>query len=90
MIRSLTLDELIDAALERARKFAKLPDNALQMAKPLLRQVSEMTWEQAITMEEFAEPLTFTTEHFTEIIGQLRPEDDGRSQPGWPPSAWDQ
>jgi 2-(1,2-epoxy-1,2-dihydrophenyl)acetyl-CoA isomerase len=31
------------------------------MSKPLLRQAADMTWEQALTMEEFAEPSCFTT-----------------------------
>ena len=31
------------------------------MMKPLLRGAADMTWEQAITMEEFAEPQCFTT-----------------------------
>ncbi|MFM9149200.1 MAG: enoyl-CoA hydratase/isomerase family protein, partial [Solirubrobacterales bacterium] len=87
--RCVPHQELIEASLDRARGFAELPGHALQMAKPMLRQAADMTWEQAITMEEFAEPLTFTTEHFAQIISSLRPEDGGRDNPGWPPSAWE-
>ena len=54
------------------------------MSKVLLRQAADMTWEQSITMEEFAEPLTFTTGHFARTIGSLLPQDD-HPQPGWPP-----
>jgi 2-(1,2-epoxy-1,2-dihydrophenyl)acetyl-CoA isomerase len=32
------------------------------MSKPLLRQCADLSWEQAIAMEEFAEPMCFTTE----------------------------
>jgi 2-(1,2-epoxy-1,2-dihydrophenyl)acetyl-CoA isomerase len=42
------------------------------MTKPLLRQCADLTWEQAITMEEFAEPSTFTTAaHRAAVAGLL-------------------
>src|SRR5262249_235375 len=41
---------------------AHLPAHALEMTKPLLRSVADMSWEQAIAMDEFAEPMCFTTE----------------------------
>jgi len=31
------------------------------MTKPLLRRTADRSWEQAIAMEEFAEPTCFTT-----------------------------
>lgn len=54
-------DELgatVDAWCERLEA---LPRHVLAMMKPLLRQAADLTWEQAITMEEFAEPIAFTT-----------------------------
>jgi 2-(1,2-epoxy-1,2-dihydrophenyl)acetyl-CoA isomerase len=41
------------------------------MSKPLLRQCSDMTWEQAITMEEFAEPMCFTTQAHRDAVREL-------------------
>jgi 2-(1,2-epoxy-1,2-dihydrophenyl)acetyl-CoA isomerase len=38
------------------------PEHLLAMSKPLLRHCAEVTWEQAIAMEEFAEPICFTTQ----------------------------
>lgn len=78
-------DQLLPAALDRAQRYATLPDHAFQMAKPLLRQAADMTWDQSVTMEEFAEPLTFTTTHFRDTIAQLSPPQH-HPQPGWPPA----
>ena len=41
------------------------------MMKPLLRGAADMTWEQAITMEEFAEPQCFTTAEHREAVAAL-------------------
>jgi 2-(1,2-epoxy-1,2-dihydrophenyl)acetyl-CoA isomerase len=41
------------------------------MMKPLLRQAADMTWEQAIALEEFAEPATFTTAAHREAVAEL-------------------
>ena len=41
------------------------------MMKPLLRNAADMTWEQAITMEEFAEPQCFTTAEHREAVAAL-------------------
>jgi 2-(1,2-epoxy-1,2-dihydrophenyl)acetyl-CoA isomerase len=41
------------------------------MVKPLLRGAADMTWEQAIAMEEFAEPQCFTTAAHREAIDEL-------------------
>jgi 2-(1,2-epoxy-1,2-dihydrophenyl)acetyl-CoA isomerase len=54
-------DELLARAEDWCRRGMELPAHALEMTKPLLRSVADMSWEQAITMEEFAEPMTFTT-----------------------------
>lgn len=77
-------DELIPHAVSRAAKIAEIPDHALAMSKALLRQCADMTWEQAVTMEEFAEPMTFTTGHFQRVISSLHPDSTAAELPGWP------
>jgi 2-(1,2-epoxy-1,2-dihydrophenyl)acetyl-CoA isomerase len=44
-----------------AERILALPAHAVTMTKPLLRAVSDMTWHQAITLEEMTEPMCFTT-----------------------------
>jgi 2-(1,2-epoxy-1,2-dihydrophenyl)acetyl-CoA isomerase len=41
------------------------------MMKPLLRGAVDMSWEQAIAMEEFAEPMCFTTTAHREAVAEL-------------------
>lgn len=45
------------------------------MMKPLLRNAADMTWEQAIAMEEFAERGCFTTTAHKAAVRQLLGED---------------
>ena len=54
-------DQLLPAALKWCERVERMPAHVLEMSKPLLRQCADMTWEQAIAMEEFAEPMCFTT-----------------------------
>jgi 2-(1,2-epoxy-1,2-dihydrophenyl)acetyl-CoA isomerase len=54
-------DELLGAARAWCERIEELPAHVSAMMKPLLRGAADMTWEQAITMEEFAEPQCFTT-----------------------------
>jgi 2-(1,2-epoxy-1,2-dihydrophenyl)acetyl-CoA isomerase len=54
--------ELLGAASKWCEQIERLPAHVLAMSKPLLRNCADMTWEQAIVMEEFAEPMCFTTE----------------------------
>jgi 2-(1,2-epoxy-1,2-dihydrophenyl)acetyl-CoA isomerase len=54
-------EQLLEAALKWSARVERLPAHVLAMSKPLLRQCADMTWEQAITMEELAEPMCFTT-----------------------------
>jgi 2-(1,2-epoxy-1,2-dihydrophenyl)acetyl-CoA isomerase len=49
----------------------RLPDHVLAMSKPLLRQAADLTWEQAIAMEELAEPMCFTTEAHKAAVREL-------------------
>ena len=41
------------------------------MGKPLLRQVADLSWEQAIAMEEFAEPACFTTQSHVDAVAEM-------------------
>jgi 2-(1,2-epoxy-1,2-dihydrophenyl)acetyl-CoA isomerase len=54
-------EELLDAARGWCRRVEDLPRHVTAMMKPLLRAAADMTWDQAIAMEEFAEPQCFTT-----------------------------
>jgi 2-(1,2-epoxy-1,2-dihydrophenyl)acetyl-CoA isomerase len=38
------------------------------MTKPLLRAAADSTWEGSLTMEEFAEPIAFTTGDFARSV----------------------
>lgn len=53
-----TLPEALDRWTERV---LRMPEHAVAMAKPLMRNAADMSWHQAIMAEEFAEPVTFTT-----------------------------
>ena len=61
-------DELIAAALEWCDRIATLPEHAVLMTKPLLRAAADTTWDQALAMEEFAEPGCFTTTDHREAV----------------------
>jgi 2-(1,2-epoxy-1,2-dihydrophenyl)acetyl-CoA isomerase len=41
------------------------------MMKPLLRGAADMSWEHAIAMEEFAEPMCFTTTAHRQAVEAL-------------------
>ena len=64
-------DELMPAALRWAERVAALPPHVVPMMKPLLRGAADMTWDQALTMEELAEPNTFTTAAHREAVAEL-------------------
>ena len=64
-------DELLDAAGAWCERIDALPDHVARMTKPLLRSAADLTWEQAITMEEFAEPGCFTTRAHRDAVQGL-------------------
>jgi 2-(1,2-epoxy-1,2-dihydrophenyl)acetyl-CoA isomerase len=64
-------DELLAAARGWCERIEALPPHVLEMTKPLLRQCADMTWKQAIAMEEFAEPMCFTTSAHREAVREL-------------------
>jgi len=80
-------EALRDAALKWCERIERLPEHVLEMSKPLLRQCADMSWEQAITMEELAEPMCFTTHAHQEAVAGLlaraprQPQADGFSGP---------
>lgn len=61
-------DRLAEAADRWCDRAAELPGHALQMTKPLLRAAADSTWEGSLTMEEFAEPICFTTGDFARSV----------------------
>jgi 2-(1,2-epoxy-1,2-dihydrophenyl)acetyl-CoA isomerase len=64
-------DQLLEAALKWCERIERMPPHVLEMSKPLLRQCADMTWEQAIAMEEFAEPMCFTTSAHKDAVEAL-------------------
>jgi 2-(1,2-epoxy-1,2-dihydrophenyl)acetyl-CoA isomerase len=64
-------EQLLDAALAWCERIERLPAHVLAISKPLLRQCADLTWEQAIAMEEFAEPMCFTTEAHKRAVAEL-------------------
>jgi 2-(1,2-epoxy-1,2-dihydrophenyl)acetyl-CoA isomerase len=67
----VTHDELMPAARRWCERIERLPRHVLEMSKPLLRNCADMTWEQAIVMEEFAEPMCFTTQDHRDGVAEL-------------------
>jgi 2-(1,2-epoxy-1,2-dihydrophenyl)acetyl-CoA isomerase len=61
-------DKLLDAADEWCSRIAAMPTHAVAMTKPLLRATADAGWHEALTMEEFAEPICFTTAAFADSV----------------------
>ena len=64
-------DELMAAAAGWCDRIDGLPAHVLAMMKPLLRNAADLSWEQAIAMEEFAEPACFTTRAHRDGVAAL-------------------
>jgi 2-(1,2-epoxy-1,2-dihydrophenyl)acetyl-CoA isomerase len=64
-------DRLLSAAVQWCERIERLPRHVLEMSKSLLRQSADMTWEQALAMEEFAEPMCFTTSEHQDAVREL-------------------
>lgn len=72
LVTEVVADDQLDGRLEEwADRVAALPRHALEMAKPLLRGAADAPWEQALRMEEFAEPTCFTTASFGRSVSAL-------------------
>lgn len=63
--------ELMDTAMSWCDRICALPPHALAIAKPLLRSAADLSQEQSLTMEEFAEPICFTTRGFAEGVRRV-------------------
>jgi 2-(1,2-epoxy-1,2-dihydrophenyl)acetyl-CoA isomerase len=63
--------KLLEAADAWASRIAALPAHAMAMTKPLLRAAADASWENALAMEEFAEPQCFTTDRFQDAVQEL-------------------
>lgn len=61
-------DQLLEAADAWCSRVAALPPHAVAMAKPLLRAAADASWNDALTLEEFAEPTCFTTAAFADSV----------------------
>jgi 2-(1,2-epoxy-1,2-dihydrophenyl)acetyl-CoA isomerase len=64
-------EDLLDAAMEWCDRVSSLPAHALALSKPLLRASADLSWEQSLTTEEFAEPMCFTTRAFAESVQRV-------------------
>jgi len=54
-------ERLLAEAHVWADRVLAVPEAIVTLSKPLLRRAADLSWEQAIAMEEFAEPMCFTT-----------------------------
>jgi 2-(1,2-epoxy-1,2-dihydrophenyl)acetyl-CoA isomerase len=61
-------DRLLPTADEWCSRIADLPPHAVAMTKPLLRATVDADWNDALTLEEFAEPTCFTTAAFADSV----------------------
>ncbi|WP_083409881.1 enoyl-CoA hydratase/isomerase family protein [Mycolicibacterium rutilum] len=64
-------DRLAEAADEWCTRIAALPPHAVAMTKPLLRAAADADWAGALTLEEFAEPVCFTTAAFADSVRSM-------------------
>ena len=64
-------ERLMDEALEWCERIEAMPAHVTAMTKPLLRNAADLSWEQAIALEEFAEPGCFTTEAHRAAVAEL-------------------
>jgi 2-(1,2-epoxy-1,2-dihydrophenyl)acetyl-CoA isomerase len=64
-------DRLLGTADEWCSRIADLPPHAVAMSKPLLRATADANWNDAITLEEFAEPACFTTAAFADSVNGM-------------------
>lgn len=67
--------DLMAAADRWCERISALAPHALAMAKPLLRQAADVSWDTTITMEEFAEPNCFTTAAFQQTVRRMTERD---------------
>jgi 2-(1,2-epoxy-1,2-dihydrophenyl)acetyl-CoA isomerase len=61
-------DKLLTTADEWCSRVGAMPAHAVAMTKPLLRAAADAAWNDALTLEEFAEPTCFTTAAFADSV----------------------
>jgi len=61
-------DQLAAAAEAWCERVSDMAPHAMEMTKPLLRAISDASWEGALALEEFAEPACFTTDAFSGAV----------------------
>lgn len=66
--------ELMPEARSWGQKVLALPENVPAMAKAQLRKAADMSREQALVMEEFAEPSCFSTEQHRRAVDAVKAE----------------
>jgi 2-(1,2-epoxy-1,2-dihydrophenyl)acetyl-CoA isomerase len=64
-------NQLIPQAQNWCEQAIRLPAHAFNMTKPLLRHIADMSWDQAIAMEEYAEPMCFTTQAHRDAVNAM-------------------
>jgi 2-(1,2-epoxy-1,2-dihydrophenyl)acetyl-CoA isomerase len=64
-------DMLLATADEWCSRVAAMPAHAVAMTKPLLRAAADASWNDALTLEEFAEPTCFTTAAFADSVHSM-------------------
>jgi 2-(1,2-epoxy-1,2-dihydrophenyl)acetyl-CoA isomerase len=64
-------DRLLEAADEWCTRVVDMPAHTMAMTKPLLRAAADADWNDAITLEEFAEPTCFTTAAFADSVHSM-------------------
>jgi 2-(1,2-epoxy-1,2-dihydrophenyl)acetyl-CoA isomerase len=71
-------DQLLAVADEWCSRVAAMPAHVVAMTKPLLRAAADASWNDALTLEEFAEPTCFTTAAFVDSVHAML---GGRGRP---------
>lgn len=61
-------DQLLTAADDWCSRVTAMPCHATAMAKPLLRAAADAGWNESLSLEEFAEPVCFSTAAFAENV----------------------
>ena len=64
-------NRLLPTALNWCERISRMPPHVLEMSKSLLRQCADLSWEQAMAMEEFAEPMCFTTSAHKDAVREM-------------------
>ncbi|WP_006245855.1 enoyl-CoA hydratase/isomerase family protein [Mycolicibacterium tusciae] len=67
----VTHEELLNAADEWCSRISQMPPHTMAMTKPLLRAAADASWNDALTVEEFAEPTCFTTAAFADNVHDM-------------------